>query len=759
MLTESTIVNGPPESAGTRVIGTRPYDARAVIGPARGHARPMPRPAPPPGIDFGLLLRTLRRRLLVILALTVIGAGLGLAVQRELTPRYKSEVELLLEPKRADSFGADTQFGSMYVDAAQIASVVSIIESSDLLTRVVLQEHLADLPEFGDAHRSVLRQWLAVLPFMALPPDSNTPEDRQGRALYNLERSVVVDRVGATYVLTIAATAVNPEVAQRIAGAIANAYLSDQVEQKVAVTERDSAWINDRLATVRGDLQRSEDSLDAVRRKYGLLETGSGASGATMDRQVLTELNGQMTQAETDVANLRVRYEQVQKLHAGSGSLAGLAEVESSPIIADLRSKQTENSRQLAALRATYGANYPEVRRLQDAQRLLAAQFADEVSRIAERRRSDYEAAVAREQSVRDQLARAVASAGGGGGTDGDQGHEELRKAQRMVAANQGLYDSLLTRWREVQQQQTREDPEARIISQASLPDRPSFPKRFLFPAGGAAGLMFLGLGFTLVPPLLDRRFTSVTAVEQRLGLPVLGAIPMLRRQDLGIKRRQRTIVDYTSQRPLSRFAESLRMLRAYLHIYSDGGSNIVHVTSATAGEGKSTVAATLAVSAASAGVRTVLVDADVRSSAVSAMFGLGDAEGLSDVIELGVPVRSVLRDTGSIPLAILSGGSSSMPRPDIIHSARFAALLRELSELYSLVILDGPPVLPVSDALVMSKYADATILVVQWRATPKDIAEQAAKVLRTVGAPLAGVILNKIDLSKISQYESGYPQ
>jgi len=131
---------------------------------------------------------------------------------------------------------------------------------------------------------------------------------------------------------------------------------------------------------------------------------------------------------------------------------------------------------------------------------------------------------------------------------------------------------------------------------------------------------------------------------------------------------------------------------------------------------------------------------------------------GLTDILELGATARSVLRDRDDMPLAILGSGSSLLPQPDIIASSRFAALLRELSDSYSLVILDCPPVLPVSDALVMSKYADATILVVQWRATPRQVAEQAVKMLRRVNASLAGTILNKIDLSKISQYESGYP-
>ncbi len=733
--------------------GLRRHDLPGMISPALRHQLP-PHQPPPAGIDVGLLMRTLRRRIPVLVAMAIAGGALGLGVQHEMKPRYTSSVSVLLEPKRADSFGADTQFGSMYVDGTMIASVVSVIVSSDLLDRVVAAEHLDALPEFGDANPSLLRRLVNQVPFLADAPPGNTEADRRARAVWKLSQAIKVERVGATYVLTIDAVASSPDLARRIAAGVADLYLGDQVERKSAETQRDSTWIDDRLASVRHDLQQSEDALDAVRRKYGLQET-TLSSGATLDRQVLTDLSMQLTAAQTEVANARVRYDQVSRARTGGGALEGLPEVDSSPVIGELRGKVSETSKQLTALQAVYGDNYPDVRRLQNAQRTLQAQLGAEVGRIVERRRLDYEGATGREQALEDQIKRANTPIAG---TVAGEGHEQLRDAQRIVDANRGLYDSLLIRWREVQQQQTRETPEARIISQASTPDKPSFPKPLLFPAGGAALFLILGFGLTLLPAMLDRRFVSITAVEQRLGLSVLGAVPMLGKRDLRAKNREQSLFEYPSAQPLSRFAESLRMLRAYLRVSADGASSIVQVTSAVAGEGKSTVAAALAVSAASAGIRTVLVDADVRSSSVSAMFGLRGEAGLTDVLERGTPVRAALREIGGTPLAVLGGGSSDQPRPDLIHSSGFAAMLRDLSESYSLVILDGPPVLPVSDALVMSRYADATILVVEWRATARDHAEQAAKALRMVGAPLAGVIVNKIDLSKVSQYEHAYP-
>lgn len=743
-----------PSFAGERDPGARRTGLLAVAAPAPVYAEPPPPPPPEAqqsGLDLGLLLQTLRRRSPLILAMAVLGGLLGMMLQSTLTPRYSSFVELLLEPKHSDTFGSDTQFGSILVDTTKIASVVSVIESSDLLGRVVTSHNLDQIPEFGDPVAPRLYKWFGFLPFLKAPAVRNDTEARRERALDRLEQTVRVERVGLTYVLTIEARASRPEIAQRVASAVADVYFNDQVERQTAAKQRDTRWLTERLNNIRGDLKQSEETLDAVRRKYGLLDLGSGA---TMDRQALTGLNGQLTQAQADVASLRARYEQAERARANGDDLEGLPEVATSTAIAGLRTTQAELAQKLGALRSVYNDSFPDIRHLLDDQKVVQAQIAAALSRIVDGRRNEYEAAVARERALSERLQSSVTT---NDGVAADEGRAQLRDAQRVVDANRGLYDSLVTRWRDVEQQESREEPEGRIISQASLPTAPSFPKPLLFPAGGAAGMLFLGLGLTVVPILLESRFVSITAVEQRLGLPVLGGIPMLRRRDLAVARRRGSIVEYASRRPLSRFAESLRMVRAYLRISADGASSIIQVTSAVPGEGKSTVAATLAISAASAGVRTLLIDGDVRSSSVSAMFGLRHQEGLTDILELGIPADAILRDREDMPLAVLGSGSSRQPRPDLIGSSRFAALLRELSDSYSLIILDSPPVLAVSDALVMSKYADSTILVVKWRATPKSVAEQAVKALRAINAPLVGVMLNKIDLSKVGQYEYGY--
>jgi capsular exopolysaccharide synthesis family protein len=721
--------------------------ALSVLPAGDGHTPAAPAAAG--GIDVGMLLRTLWSRLYIVIALAVLGAVLGSLAQAKIKPRFTSSVSLLLDPKRSDSFGADGQFGNAYVDASKIASVASVIESSDLLARVVAKLHLGDDPEFGDPVPPRLSSWFGFLPFVTTPAVFDSPGAREERALARLEQAVRVDRVGVTYVLTIDVNASRPQTAQAVAAAVADAYLEDQITSKAATVERGTTWLAAKLSEAHNELVSSEEAVEAIRRTYALPEVDRGP-GVTSEQQTLTELNTQLAQAQADIPARKARYEQAERLRAAGKSLEGLPEVSGSHLIEDLRKAQADVAQKLAEFTTRYNENFPDVVKLRDYQAALQRQLDAEVARIVDGLRNEYETAVAREAGLREQLQQLAATESSVSRSDG---RIQLRDAQRAVEEKRGQYDALFTRWRNVQQQQTWEDPEARIISQAALPDRPSWPKPFLLPGGGLAMFGLVGLGLVLTPSLLEKRFVSVNDVERRLGLLVLAGIPLLRRRDLAAARGTVDIRDYPARKPLSRFAESLRMLRAHLRIATDGAPSIIQVTSAVPAEGKSTVAAALAVSAALAGMRTVLVDVDLRSSSLSEMFGLRYEEGLTDILESGVAVRAVVRRFEDPPLAVIGAGSALIPRPDVVDSVRFGNMLRELSESYNLVILDSPPVLPVTDALVISKHAHATILVVQWRATARLLVEQAVKVLRTVNAPLVGVMLNKINLAKVSQY------
>jgi len=716
----------------------------------------------PQGFDFGGLIRRLLNRIHIFLVISVLGAALGFGIQVSVPARYTSSTEILLDPRRADSFGADASFGNISVDSSKIASVVSVIQSAELLRRVVQTENLADDPSFGGASKSFLAKWLSFLPFLKVPVVRTDRQAREERALDRLIGAVKVNRAGVTYVLTVDVSAAQPQTAQRLAQAVATAYLDDQVETKVAATRRDTQWLADRLEGLRRQLEASELSVEAVRTKYGLEEGGAGdrqvealrrrlglgtpgnSSGAVAQGPSLADMNAQLMQVQADVVVRHSRCEQVEQAQRKGGSLEGLPEVANSTLIQALRLKQADVVRQVTSLRTLYNDNFPELQHARQDSGAIQGRISAEEARIGETICSEYKTALARQVALTDQLSRATVVEHA---ATGIEGRMQLLQAQRVVDANQGLYDSLLERRREVEKQQNRHEPEARVIAQAKIPASPSFPKPFFFPAGGAALGLLSGVGLTLLAPMFKNRFVNLTDVEKSLALSVLGTVPMLRRRDLMVGRQKVSTVDYSIRRPLSRFAESLRLVRAALRLGDVNGPRIVHVTSALPGEGKSTIAAALAISAERAGLRPILVDADMRRSSMSAMFNVPAEEGgLVKVVKQDGAAEVSIREYGGVSLAILGVGSAVTPQPDIVATSRFAALMRDLSMRYDLVILDSPPILAVSDALTIASLANVTLMVVDSQGTPKEAVQQAVRALRTLGAPLAGVILNKKD-------------
>ena len=713
------------------------------------------RPAPVParrassGLDdmFALAGRLLRFSPLIALA-GVVGGTAGYEVAHLLPKRYTSYTSILIDPKKPDAYGAPAAFANIYVDNTKISSVELVMTSSSLLEKVVRSEHLADLPDYGDDRPSLIERLAAPL-LGPRPSAPDTPELREARALYVLSHAVRTQRQGATYVINVEVSAKTAELASRLTAAVANAYLDDQLDIKRSAAERDATWLAQRVSQLRDELTKSEHEVEAVREKYGLEETDHGP-GATVERQTITDLNTQLAQAEGEVSARRARYEQALRLMKGGGDIQALPEVAASHLIQGLRQQQSDLNRVVADLSARYTQAYPALVSAQRDKRTLEAQIGAEVGRIVDGLRSDADAAVQHRDAVRAQLSQfmnvsTTASSG--------SGRVKLRDAQRVVDANKTVYDASLTRLKELEEQETRQEGEARIISEARAPDRPSFPRPVIFVAGGLVFGLFGGMGTVFLLPLLDRRVVNAATVEQSAELPVLARIPRVRSRDLMIEGARRSIAEYIAIRPLSRYAEAFRILRVALGMVGQREPVVVQVTSAVPEEGKSTTASSLAISAATAGIRTVLVDLDFYKPVIADLFGLEQRDGVVDVLLGNMQAGTALQTYGQLPLRVIGAGSSLRPKPEMVESPAFMVLLAELKKNFDLIVLDSPPVLAASMSSIVARASDTTVLVTAWRSTRQEQTNQAVAVLRNAAAPIAGIVINKCESTGLAGY------
>jgi capsular exopolysaccharide synthesis family protein len=353
-----------------------------------------------------------------------------------------------------------------------------------------------------------------------------------------------------------------------------------------------------------------------------------------------------------------------------------------------------------------------------------------------------------------------------------------LRELQRQAEANRTLYESFLARYKETAAQESLEMPDSRVVTKAIAPVSPSFPKVPL-----TLGLaLILGLGFGCLSALavdyLDRRVKTQDQARAASGLPGIAAMPSVGVRELAhLAKRGRVALEnydprtarllppdlqppllrYAIEQPTSAFAESVRSVRFALQQAARVKlTQVIMVTSAVGGEGKTTLSANLALSMASLGIKTALVDGDLRNPELTRSLCPRMRMGLLDVALADAPLHQAMLIEPSSNLAILP----SPPPADVSLLAEFVSsegmnsVLGELRNHFDVIIVDSPPLLPLVDGRVLAELADCVVLAIGWDQTPQDVLLRATELLGRVHDRVLGTVLTRVDLDRQRLYE-----
>jgi capsular exopolysaccharide synthesis family protein len=256
---------------------------------------------------------------------------------------------------------------------------------------------------------------------------------------------------------------------------------------------------------------------------------------------------------------------------------------------------------------------------------------------------------------------------------------------------------------------------------------------------------------------MLRAGFTSPREVEEALGLPVLASVRRLKKSELVKDGKTILVPFYQLHQPLSPFSESMRTLRSSIHMSDvDQPPKVIQVTSALPGEGKTTIAVSLAISAAVAGLKVVLVDADLRHPAVSRFFKLEKEGGLVDLLTGAGTADNALRFHKDLKLTILPAGSKTLNPPDVLGSERMKALITRLRDTFDYIVVDTPPVGPVIDAVIVANLADKTVFVVEWASTPRELVQTSIKQV-SAQKRVAGIVFNFVNRERAQKYGGEY--
>lgn len=698
------------------------------------------------------------RRWLVMAAAAGIALALAIVWLLQATPIYTSTTELLIDPRKERVMREEAVVGELALDTSSIATEVSLVRSFSVARRVAEKLNLEKDARFSPAGSSFdIFGWLSGLLSQLLPTaDQPEPEPqatgalsiRQLEIIKEIQDNISVRRIALTYFIEIAYSHPNAKLAAELANAVAESYLVEQLEARYQGARRAATWLSERVVALRGQLETSERVLAEHRAKHNLVTAQAG----TLAEQQASEINTQLVAARAQTVEKRAQYEQAQRTLEGGAGIESVAAVVNSPAIVGLRTQAAELGRQEADLLTRYGPEHPSVVKLRAERADIRRQISQEVARVVQTLKTDYDFALKKEQSLETSLRELT------GANSNDQAVIRLRELERDAQANRVLYESLLTRFKEAEQQTSLQSAESRVIAPAFEPRKPSFPRKGLTLAIALFGGLALGLGAVFLLEQIESGFTTVEQLEQATHFPVLAIVPRLDAREQVVEGRKVSIPEYVALKPLSRFGESIRSVRmSALMSNIDQPPKLILVTSSVPSEGKSTIAQCLAHSAAASNQRVLLIDCDLRHPSTSKYFKLHEGPGLTDLLMGQAPPEKVFL-RGPFPnFTIVPAGTPTRHPPDILGSERLRALLASVRESYDVVFLDAPPISPVIDSAILSKIVDKVVYVVHWRETPRDLVVRSLQAIDNPRQKISGLVMNNAQLRLMSSYSAYY--
>ena len=691
-------------------------------------------------IDLRQYLNFVWRNWIFIVSVTALVLLMAVINLVRATPLYTATTQVLLQQERSPA-PTDNGSNDYYRITDDIENQLAILRSDSLLRRVVIKERLAVPPPGAKEPQST-----------DVPKEEPTSAEYQSilNGINSLRGALAVSRSGKAQVLNISITWEDPTRAAQLANAVADAYVVDQLDARFEAAKRASGWLSDRLVELRQQLRDSEEAVTKFRNEHGL--TRSGPTVALNDQQ-LAELNSKLITARTDAAEKKARVNFLADLAAGKQTLDLLPDSfqSASSVMASLRGKLADVSQREADLLARYNSRHPAVVNVEAEKRDIERSIAAETQRMAQTVKSEYALAKARLDAMEQSMRQAT----GQGELDNDDA-VKLRELERTAAVNKTLFEEFLQKAKITDEQSTFRARDVRVIVPAQ-PGGRSFPDtRKVLLIALLAG-MGLGVGGALAKEMLKAGFTTPREVEEALGIPVLASMHQLSKSQLAKDGKSVPVPFYQMHYPLSPFSEAVRTLRSGIHMSDvDRPPKVIQVTSSRPGEGKTTIAVSLAISAAFAGLKVVLVDADLRHPSASRLFKLEQEKGLVDLLVGATTIDNVLRFHKDLKLMVIPAGSKSLNPPDVLGSERMKTLISHLRETFDYVVLDTPPVGPVVDPVIVANMADKTIFVVQWASTPRELIETSIQQV-SIHKRVAGVVFNSVNQSRAMKYGGEY--
>ncbi|MGY3346635.1 MULTISPECIES: AAA family ATPase [unclassified Bradyrhizobium] len=707
-------------------------------------------------LSFERVTDVLRRQWPIIVVSVGASLALVLAYLATTHPMYTANARIMMDTRQTQVLDKDNGTNSNLIDTGFVDSQVEVINSDDLIRSVVRRLHLTEDPEFSGSSSGPLGNILGHVMSLFGSSEPPSPERLEQATVEHVQANLRVERVLTTYVLSLSYKALTPDAAVKIANAIADAYIVGALEAKYQSTKRATEWLQQRSAELSQQATASDRAVQTFKAEHNIVGTSRGL----MSEQQLSDLNTQLVQARAATAEAKARLDRINAISDKDVTQTTVTDALNNPVITRLRAQYLDLAAQYSDWSRRYGAMHLATVNLASKMDELRKNIADEVHRIADAYRSDYEIAKSREASLEKNVNDLVAQAGHTG-----QAEVKLRDLESAADTYRSLYNNFLEKLQNATQNQSFPISEARLISTATKPDRKSSPRTMLALVGGLVSGLCLGFGLAFGREFLSDVLRTPGEVEDELGVKCLGVLPDIRPPtpagallSTSGKNSAPDLSRYVVDHPFSRFAETLRNIKVSIDVARLSREiKVIGIVSSLPKEGKTTVAANFAQLVALTGHPTLLIDGDLHTRSLTRELSpnakSGLVETLNDPASLAYHVQRS-KETGLdfLPSVVASRMLNSA---DVIGSRAMAELLKSLRDRYEYIVIDLAPVMPVADSKAVSFLIDAMVYVIEWGQTTRSALQESISGSEVLQKKLLGAVLNRANPKMLKRIEA----
>jgi polysaccharide biosynthesis transport protein len=693
----------------------------------------------------------IKRKWLVAACVAGIFAAVAIASLRQ-TPVFEAGGRIAVNKSDSNLVTFKDSMPVMdYYDPTDLDTETRVLQSDLLALQVIRQLNLDKRAEYGGAAAS-------KTPNLVADPLQNDSA-HVSALLGGFKGSLHVALIPNTRIIEIHYRSTDPQLAANAVNTLVATYIEQNFKTKFESTMLASDWLSKQLVDLQMKVETSQEKLVRYQKQHEILGTDEKQNIITAK---LDELNKELTAAESDRMQKEATFRQTQSPDSEAVTAAIVSDSEGgntpgSALLNRLREQQATLKIQIADLSTQFGPAYPKVAQLNNQLKEIDRQFQSETRKAVERLRGQYLAAQQREDMLRGAFDKQKQEA-----YKLNENAIEYSLLKRDVDSNRQLYEGLLEKLKQAGVTAGLRSNNIKILDAARVPTAPVEPN---IPRNLAFALILgitSGVGLAFLLESMDNTVRTTEQAQIVSALPSLGMIPLGSKSShngTGPKRllpsSTEAVEMVTQVRPQSQMAESYRALRTSLLLSSLGAPPcIIMVTSARPQEGKTTTSINAAIVLAQKGVRVLLVDADLRRPGIHKTLGMGPRSGLSNVLTGSATLAQVIAPSPILPnLFVLAAGTPPPNPAELLASANMKEVLDELRAQYDHIVIDTPPTLSVTDAVVLSPRMDAIILVIRSGQTTKQALRRARDILLQVNAHVTGVLLNAVDLRSPDYY------